>query len=99
MACQRENMMFPTREKVWPSIVLVAGVLLLGTSQRANSAPVNLVKNGSFEYNAQFGCKVGTTTLHGWTVTAGNVDVGNARCWGILPAAGEFWLDLTGSGS
>ena len=43
------------------------------------------------------GCKVGTTTLHKWTVTAGNVDVGNANCWGIPAAVGEFWLDLTGS--
>ncbi len=91
--------MSTTRNKLCSFGVLMAGVLLLGAFQLANAATVNLVRNGSFEYNAVFGCKVGTTTLHKWIVTAGNVDVGNARCWGMPPAVGEFWLDLTGSGS
>ncbi len=88
-----------TRNRLWSWNVLIVGVLLLGAFQLADAAPVNLVRNGSFEYNPLFGCKVGTTTLHKWTVTAGNVDVGNARCWGIPAAVGELWLDLTGSGT
>lgn len=91
--------MSTTRSKLWSCHVLIAGVLLLGAFQLADAAAVNLVRNGSFEYNPLFGCKVGTTTLHKWTVTVGNVDVGDARCWGIPAAVGEFWLDLTGSGS
>jgi hypothetical protein len=82
-----------------PFAVLAGSLLLLGTQHPADAASLNLVRNGSFEYNAQFGCKVGTTTIHKWSVTAGNVDVGDDRCWGIPAAAGEFWLDLTGSGS
>jgi hypothetical protein len=91
--------MSTTSRKVWALIVLIFGGLLLGALQPAYAAPVNLVRNGSFEYNPQIGCKVGTKILHKWTVTAGNIDVGNANCWGIPAAVGEFWLDLTGSAS
>jgi hypothetical protein len=86
-----------TRNKVWSCNVLIAGVLLLGAFQPANAAPVNLVRNGSFEYNAQLGCRIAITVLHGWTVTAGNVDIGSANCYFMPAAVGEFWLDLTGS--
>jgi hypothetical protein len=93
----KEKIMSTTSRKVWALVVLVAGGLFLGALQPADAAPVNLVRNGSFEYNAQLGCRIGITVLHGWTVTAGNVDIGSANCYFMPAAVGEFWLDLTGS--
>ena len=52
------------------TLLLLAGVLSLSTFQPADAATANLVRNGSFEYNAQFWCKVGTTIVHQWTVTS-----------------------------
>ena len=57
-----------------------------------------MLTNGSFEDNPPpGGCVAGTTTLPGWTVGAGNIDIDSASCSGIAAADGTYWVDLTGS--
>ncbi|MFO1400094.1 MAG: DUF642 domain-containing protein [Steroidobacteraceae bacterium] len=82
--------------KVLMRTVITALVALSGTDARAN-----LVTNGSFETGAPAaGCVAGTTTLTGWTVGTGNVDVDSkaAGCSGMSAADGFYFVDLTGSG-
>ena len=67
-----------------------------------NAYAINLVTNGSFEIGAPSGgCQAGATSLSGWTVTAGNIDIDSATpgCSGITPADGTYFVDLTGSWS
>lgn len=72
------------------TVALVAFVLPVHAS--------NLLTNGSFDQNAPAsGCTAGATTLYGWTVTAGNIDIDSAACSGIPAADGGIWIDLTGS--
>ena len=80
----------------WISVAGLAGALFIGAFQPAGAA-TNLVQNGSFEYNPQYGCRIATTIIHRWTITSGNVDIGSVSCWGIAAPAGQYWLDLVGS--
>lgn len=59
-------------------------------------APVNLIVNGSFE-SPGAGCVAGATTVPGWSVSSGNVDIISAACSGMNAANGTYFLDLTGS--
>jgi choice-of-anchor C domain-containing protein len=59
-------------------------------------ADTNLIVNGKFT-PATPGCAAGTTSIPGWTVTAGNVDIEDVTCSGIKAADGIYFLDLTGS--
>lgn len=74
-------------------VVLALGVI-------SGSAHANLVTNGSFETPVPSrGCVAGTTSLTGWTVSAGNIDIDSAipGCGGLPAADGVQWIDLTGS--
>jgi hypothetical protein len=75
----------------------VYGPLLDGVSLASAAAPgTNLLVNGSFE--SASGCIAGTTSLPGWTVSAGNIDIGGPTCAYPDPAAdGTYFIDLTGS--
>jgi hypothetical protein len=64
------------------------------------TAHANLLTNGSFEASPPTrGCAAGATSLPGWTVSAGNIDIDSAiaGCGGIAAADGSYWVDLTGS--
>ncbi len=66
----------------------------------AASAGANLLINGNFAKDAPAsGCVAGTTTLPGWSVTTGNIDIDSNTpgCSTIPPAKGKYWIDLTGS--
>ena len=86
--------------KCRPRFVPLIGALMLGTTNFA-SAATNLVSNGNFGVGApSSGCVAGTTSLTGWTVTSGNVDIDSAAqgCSGITAAPGaSYFVDLTGS--
>jgi choice-of-anchor C domain-containing protein len=75
----------------------------LAASFSVCSAQANLLNNGSFELGApSSGCVSATTSLTGWSVVAGNIDIDSARTgcsggFGINAADGEFFIDLTGS--
>lgn len=76
------------------------GMSLLVYVASASAAHANLVTNGSFEASPPArGCQAGATTLPGWTVSAGNIDIDSAiaGCGGIAAADGNYWVDLTGS--
>jgi len=76
------------------------GVSMLVYVASAATAHANLVTNGSFEASPPAsGCVAGTTSLAGWTVSAGNIDIDSAiaGCGGIAAADGNYWVDLTGS--
>lgn len=62
-------------------------------------AHAELVVNGSFDVGAPSGgCIAGATTLPGWTVASGNVDVIAAPvCVPEVGADGPYFIDLTGS--
>ncbi|MBS0395310.1 MAG: DUF642 domain-containing protein [Proteobacteria bacterium] len=75
---------------------LIAASGLLGLLALPGIGHANMLVNGSFE-SPGTGCQAGATTLPGWSVTAGNVDVINAACTGIPAADGTYFLDLTGS--
>jgi hypothetical protein len=82
-------------------VLPLSSVLLLGVMTPVlawnQPPPVNLVSNGSFELPGA-GCVAGSTTLPGWTVTSGNIDIINVTCTGGLPPAqGSYYIDLTGS--
>lgn len=55
--------------------------------------------NGSFDQSAPNGCASATTSLYGWTVESGNLDIDSATSWcsGITPADGTHFIDLLGS--
>jgi len=66
----------------------------------AATTHANLVTNGSFEASPPVrGCAAGATSLPGWAVSAGNIDIDSAiaGCGGIAAADGRYWVDLTGS--
>ena len=86
-----------TTRNVWSYISSVPIVLLLAGFEPAHAATPNLAINGSFEVNAA--CASATTTIHGWNVIAGNVDLDSAACSTIPADQGNFWVDLTGTGS
>lgn len=72
------------------------GVLLFAGFSSAY-ANTNLVVNGNFSEPGT-GCAAGTTTLPGWTISAGNIDIESASCSGLNSAhGGTYFLDLTGS--
>jgi hypothetical protein len=74
---------------------IAVGLILAG----ARPAHANLLTNGSFE-SPGTGCVAGATSLPGWTVSAGNIDIINATCTGGMAAAdGAYYVDLTGSGA
>lgn len=56
----------------------------------------NLLANGSFE-SPGAGCFAGTTSLPGWTVTTGNIDIMDVTCSDMAAADGTYFIDLTGS--
>ena len=89
--------MVRARSNVWSHIVPGA-CFLLAAFRPALAATPNLVKNGSFEVNAPAsGCASGTTTVFGWNVTAGNVDLDSEGCSTIPAEQGNIWVDLTGT--
>lgn len=78
---------------------IVLGLLLIGASA-ANAATPNLAKNGSFEVKAPAsGCASAVTSIYGWNVVAGNIDIDSELCSTIPADQGNFWVDLTGTGS
>jgi hypothetical protein len=91
----------PTRELApasYCSAILhaaIAGLFIVGGA--AAAVAENLIVNGTFSEGVS-GCEAGTTTIFGWTVTAGNVDVMDATCSGMAAPRGQtYFLDLTGS--
>jgi choice-of-anchor C domain-containing protein len=74
---------------------LGAALLLAAISPAAYA---NLVVNGSFEAGAP-GCIAGATTLSGWTVSGGNIDIvaQSPSCVAAPAADGTYFIDLTGS--
>jgi len=63
------------------------------------AAHANLLTNGSFEIGAPInGCVAGTTSLPGWSVTTGNIDIlASPSCALGAAADGVAFIDLTGS--
>jgi choice-of-anchor C domain-containing protein len=59
------------------------------------NAQANLLINGSFDSGV--GAVGALTSLTGWTVKAGNIDLVSTQYFGITAADGEFAVDLTGS--
>ena len=60
----------------------------------------NLIVNGNFDQNAPAsGCAAGATSVYGWKLLSGNVDLDSAArgCSGISPITGTHFLDLSGS--
>jgi hypothetical protein len=80
--------------------VKAIGLSILVYVVSSATAHANLVTNGSFENSPPSrGCAAGATSLPGWTVSAGNVDIDSAiaGCGGVAAADGVYWVDLTGS--
>jgi hypothetical protein len=74
----------------------LSGAIFLAGLQQSHAA-TNLITNGDFHLPGT-GCAAGTTTLPGWTVVSGNIDIESVACSGIASALGEtYFLDLTGS--
>jgi len=74
-------------------------LLLIGVGA-VNAATPNLAKNGSFEVKAPAsGCASATTSMYGWNIVAGNIDIDSELCSTIPADQGNFWVDLTGTGS
>jgi len=73
-------------------------VATLALGLGAPAAYANLLVNGSFEQPGT-SCFSATTTLPGWNVVSGNIDIdtGTSRCSGISAADGNFFIDLLGS--
>jgi choice-of-anchor C domain-containing protein len=77
-------------------VAILVGDISPALAEKAETH-VNLVVNGSFESPGS-GCVAGATSLPGWTINSGNIDIINSACTGGLPAAdGTYYLDLTGS--
>jgi hypothetical protein len=80
----------------------IAGAALLVPSAALAYAGTNLIVNGNFAQGFTT-CTPGVTSLPGWTVVSGNIDIGDdANCNGGANqpngAAGEtFYVDMTGS--
>jgi hypothetical protein len=83
------------------SSLSIAAALLVVSGTPAH-ATTNLIVNGNFAQGFTT-CTAGVTSLPGWTVVSGNIDIGDdANCNGgpnqPNGAAGEtFYADLTGS--
>ncbi len=73
---------------------LAIATALLGVSLTVDSA--SALTNGSFESPAT-GCQGATTSLPGWSVTTGNIDIVDSTCTGMAAADGAYFLDLTGT--
>jgi hypothetical protein len=71
--------------------VIAAVTLVAGTASLTN-----LLVDGDFSSNGP-SCAAGTTTLAGWTVTTGNIDVANSSCGAVGAPTGGYLVDLTGS--
>jgi hypothetical protein len=79
---------------------MVVSLLFLTTSVFAADGHKNLLINGDFALDAPLsGCVAGTTSLAGWTVTTGNIDIDSDTpgCSSVPSAVGKYWIDLTGS--
>ncbi len=59
------------------------------------NAQANLLNNGSFDIGV--GAVGGLTSLTGWTVVRGNIDLVSTEYFGLTAADGDFAVDLTGS--
>ena len=68
----------------------LAAAMLLATSA------AHALTNGSFE-SPGTGCQGATTSLPGWTVSTGNIDIVNSACSAVAAADGTYYLDLTGT--
>jgi len=79
-----------------PARTALVSLALCGLAPIAQAA---IVTNGSFEIGAPVGgCTAGATTVSGWTVSSGNVDIIAAPvCVPEAGADGTYFLDLTGS--
>jgi hypothetical protein len=80
-------------------VAVAIGVFALAFATSPVGA-TNLLSNGSFEQQPPArGCAAGVTSLPGWTVTSGNIDIDSAAagCSGIAAADGAYFIDLTGS--
>jgi hypothetical protein len=90
----------PTSSIILGGLSIVVALFVLSSTPAY--AAKNLIVNGNFEQGFTT-CTAGVTSLPGWTVVAGNIDIGDdAACPGTGPngAAGEtFYVDLTGSGA
>ena len=79
------------------TVSIVAAVILLSTSAHA----ANLLVNGSFDAEHLVGgCVHSVTTIPGWTVKVGNIDIESSvlNCSQVAaPASGKHWIDLTGT--
>jgi hypothetical protein len=76
---------------MWNRIACWAALCAAGATA---SAQVNLMSNGSFEADGELSS---STTLTGWSVTAGNIDTRPMLVGGSVATDGEFLLDLEGT--
>jgi len=91
------------------SLLASAMALVFAAQEGAADANMpNLIVNGNFAANGKCLGDVGGTTISGWKVTAGNVDIGSGPCWNGMaaPVPGPeseyfptltYYVDLTGS--
>ena len=73
---------------------LAIATSLLVVSLTVDSA--GALTSGSFESPAT-GCQGAPTSLPGWSVTTGNIDIVDSTCTGMTAADGAYFLDLTGT--
>lgn len=81
---------------------LQAIVALAICCSASGTASASLLSNGSFEsLPPERGCASATTSLPGWAVDAGNIDVDSNRsgCGPYDAADGKYYVDLTGTGA
>lgn len=75
--------------------------IALALTLASTASNATLVTNGSFEAAGSSVCQAGATTLSGWVVSAGNIDVvnglGNNNCGTASVPDGTNFVDLTGS--
>jgi hypothetical protein len=86
--------MMATHKSAWA----FAALMILACPRLSAADPV--LVNGSFdESGPSSGCVSATTSLYGWTVESGNLDIDSAasNCSGVTPADGQYFIDLLGS--
>lgn len=70
--------------------------LCLALASFTSAASANLLVNGSFEQPGD--CFGAVSTLQGWSVDGGNLDIIGSACSNpLVPADGSYWLDMTGN--
>ena len=90
MRCRTDGIWEPSVEvfhyfKRGMTVKIGLSLLLIGVGV-ANAATPNLAKNGSFEVKAPAsGCASATTSMYGWNIVAGNIDIDSELC-STIPA-------------